>query len=132
MKRGSLYDFANQVTVWAIRLGIPRPPYTRKNGMIVETVGRRSGRRRRVPVAYLEEKGKFIVVVENGAHSQWVQNALAQEGRLRVFLRGQWRSARLQVLDTDPELHLLRMDRLHASLLRQHSTSLGLVALELE
>jgi hypothetical protein len=41
---------ANAVTKLALLVGIPRPPYTRENALIVETVGRRSGKRRRIPV----------------------------------------------------------------------------------
>jgi deazaflavin-dependent oxidoreductase (nitroreductase family) len=120
MKRTSfLYHLANRLTVWAIRLGIARPPYTRENALIVETVGRRSGRSRRVPVGYLQEDGKLMVVVEDGA--QWVQNAFAQHGRLRVFLRGHWYAARLRPLDVDPEPYLVRMHPLHVTLLRRHS-----------
>ena len=40
---------ANAVTKLALVVGIPRPPYTRENALIVETVGRRSGKRRRIP-----------------------------------------------------------------------------------
>jgi hypothetical protein len=38
---------ANAVTMLALLVGIPRPPYTRDNALIIETVGRRSGKRRR-------------------------------------------------------------------------------------
>jgi hypothetical protein len=68
--RQLLSHAANRLTVWAIHVGLPRPPYTRANALIVETVGRRSGTRRRVPVAYLEERGEIIVVVENGPRVQ--------------------------------------------------------------
>ncbi len=130
--RQLLYNAANRLTVWAIRVGIPRPPYTRENALIVETVGRRSGKRRQVPVAYLEERGELIVVVEHGLRAQWVQNALAHEGQLRIFLRGRWRRARLRMLEGDPDAYLHRMNRLHAALLRRHATTLGLAAITLE
>ena len=87
---------ANAVTKLALLVGIPRPPYTRENALIVETVGPRSGKRRRIPVGYLDDGGRIIVVVEDGSRAYWVRNALANDGRLRIHLRGAWRPARLR------------------------------------
>jgi len=118
---------ANAVTKFALLVGIPRPPYTRENALIVETVGRRSGKRRRIPVGYLDDGGRIIVVVEDGTCANWVRNALANDGRLRVHLRGEWRPARLQILDEDPETCLRRMNRAHAAFVRLESTTPGVV-----
>jgi F420H(2)-dependent quinone reductase len=68
---------ANEVTKLALLVGIPRPPYTRKNALIIETVGRRSGKRYRIPVGYIDDGGRIIVVVEDGRRAHWVRNALA-------------------------------------------------------
>ncbi len=122
----------NALTMWALRLGIPRPPYSRGNALIVETVGRRSGKRYRIPVGYVDEGGKIYIVVEDGARADWVRNALAQEGRLRVHLRGRWRQARLLLLEGDPQDYLERMNRVHAALVRWHSTSSQVAELTLE
>ena len=108
--------------MWSLRLGIPSPPYTRGNAIIVETVGRRSGKRRRVPVGFLEEDGKLIVVAEDGLAASWVRNALDTEGRLRVFLRGSWRDARLEPRPGDPEVYLRRMNKAHAAFVRMESS----------
>jgi deazaflavin-dependent oxidoreductase (nitroreductase family) len=123
---------ANAITNFAIIAGVPRPPYTRKNALVIETLGRRSGRRRRIPVGYLDDDGRIVVVVEDGLRSNWVRNALAQDARLRVHLRGGWRSARLRLLEADPETYLARMNRAHAALVRSHSTSPAVVELILE
>jgi hypothetical protein len=56
--------FANAATNLALLAGIPRPPYTRNNALIVETIGHLSRKRRRVPVGYLDDGGRIIVVVE--------------------------------------------------------------------
>ena len=114
---------ANAITNFAIITGIPRPPYTRKNALVIETVGRKSGKRHRIPVGYLEDADKILVVVEDGFCSNWVRNALAQDGRLRIHLRGRWRPAKLRMLDENPEYYLARMNRVHASLVRSHSSS---------
>lgn len=118
---------ANAVTMLALRVGIPRPPYTRENALIIETVGRRSGKRRRIPVGFLDDGGRIIVVVEDGSRADWVRNALANDGRLRVFLRGAWRSARLRLVEGDPESFLRRMGRVHAAFVRLESTTPAVV-----
>ena len=114
---------ANAVTKLALLVGIPRPPYTRENALIVETVGRRSAKRRRIPVGYLDDGGRIIVVVEDGSRAHWVRNALAKDGRLRINFRGAWRPARLRILDADPESYLRRMNRVHAAFVRIESST---------
>jgi deazaflavin-dependent oxidoreductase (nitroreductase family) len=123
---------ANAVTIAAIMAGIPRPPYTRENALVVETIGRKSGKRFRVPVGYLEDEGRILVVVEDGPSSNWVQNAVARGGQLRVHLRGRWRAARLRVLDVAPETWLQRMNRIHAFFVRHESSTPCVVELVLE
>ncbi len=113
--------------MWPLRLGLPSPPYTRGNAIIVETIGRHSGKRRRVPVGFLEEDGKLIVVAEDGLAASWVRNALARDGRLRVFLHGRWRDARLEPRQGDPEVYLRRMNRTHAAFVRMESSAPELV-----
>ena len=78
---------ANAITNAAIIAGIPRPPYTRRNALVIETFGRRSGKRRRIPVGFLDDDGRIIVVVEDGPDSNWVRNVLARDGQLRIPTR---------------------------------------------
>jgi len=118
---------ANAVTKLSLLIGIPRPPYTRENALIVETVGRRSGKRRRIPVGYLDDAGRIIVVVEDGSRAYWVRNALENDNRLRIHLRGAWRPARLRILDADPDSYLSRMNRVHAAFVRVESTTPAVV-----
>ncbi len=127
-----LRAIGNGLTIWAILLGVPRPPYTRGNAIVVETVGRRSGKRRRIPVGHVEDDGKLVVVSERGAGGDWVRNALARDGRLRVFYQGRWRDARLRLLGGNPEDYLQRMNKLHAALVRRHSTTPQAVEITLE
>ena len=118
---------ANAITKLALLIGIPRPPYTRENALIVETVGRRSGKRHRIPVGYLDDSGHIIVVVEDGLRAHWIRNALANDNRLNVHLRGAWHKARLRMLDADPSSYLSRMNRVHAAFVRIESTSPAVV-----
>jgi hypothetical protein len=53
----ALVRIANAITKLALLAGIPRPPYNRGNALIVETIGCRSGKRRRIPVGYLDDGG---------------------------------------------------------------------------
>jgi deazaflavin-dependent oxidoreductase (nitroreductase family) len=114
---------ANAVTNLALLAGIPRPPYNRGNALIVETIGRRSGKRHRIPVGYLDDGGRIIVVVEDGSRAHWVRNSLADRGRIRIHFRGAWRPARLQVLDEDPETYLKRMNRIHAAFVQSEAST---------
>jgi deazaflavin-dependent oxidoreductase (nitroreductase family) len=118
-----LVRIANELTKLALLVGIPRPPYHRGNALIIETIGQRTGKRRRIPVGYLDDGGRIIVVVEDGSRALWVRNALADDGRLRIHLRGQWRHARLRILDADPQSYLDRMNRVHAAFVRLESTT---------
>ena len=60
---------ANAVTNLALLAGIPRPPYSRDNALSIETSGRRSGKRRRLPVGYLDDGVRIIVVVEDDSRA---------------------------------------------------------------
>jgi len=120
---------ANAITNASLLIGIPRPPYTRSNALIVETRGRVSGKRRRLPVVFLDDSGRIIVVVEDGTRAQWVKNALANGGRLRIFLRGRWREARLRIVEGPPEAYLEKMNRVHAMFVRHESSTPGVIEL---
>jgi len=120
---------ANAITNASLLIGIPRPPYTRSNALIVETRGRVSGKRRRLPVGFLDDSGRIIVVVEDGTRAQWVKNALANGGRLRIFLRGRWREARLRIVEGPPEAYLEKMNRVHAMFVRHESSTPGVIEL---
>jgi len=80
-----------------------------------------------VPVGFLKEDGKLIVVAEDGLASSWVCNALDREGQLRVFFSGSWHDARLKPRPGDPEVYLRRMNKTHAAFVRMESSIPGLV-----
>jgi hypothetical protein len=52
---------------------------------------------------------------------------LDAEGRLRVFLLGSWRDARLEAQPGYPEIYLRRMDKAHAAFVRTESSKRELV-----
>jgi deazaflavin-dependent oxidoreductase (nitroreductase family) len=118
----TLRRVGNPVRLRSLLIGLPSPPYTRRNAIIIETVGRRSGKRYRIPVGFLGEDDRLIVVAEDGLRSSWVRNALARDGQLRVFLHGRWRDATLRARPGDPEPYLRRMNRVHAAFVRTESS----------
>ena len=61
---------ANAVTNLTLLAGIPRPPYTRGNALIVETVGRRSG------------KGLLSAILLYLPVCYWIARAAHREGRI--------------------------------------------------
>lgn len=127
-----LRGLINNAVMAVLRLGLSLGPYSRRNAIIVETIGRHSGKRRRTPVGCLDERGQLIVVAEHGTRADWVRNALAQDGRLRVYHRGRWYNGRLRLLDADPESYLVRMEERHASYVRKFATTPRAVEITLE
>lgn len=74
---------------------------------LLETRGRRSGRRRVVPVGNGLRDGVFWIVTEHGYHADYVRNILA-DPRVRVRVGGRWRSGRAHVLAADDPYARLR------------------------
>jgi hypothetical protein len=52
---------------------------------------------------------------------------MRRDGRLRIHHLGNWRDARLRLIDGDVEDYLSRMTVVHASLVRAHSTNPAIV-----
>ena len=70
---------------------------------LLETTGRRSGKRRRIPVGNGLEGDVFWVVSAHGEPSAYVQNLIA-EPRVRVKVGRRWRSGRASLLTGDDGL----------------------------
>jgi len=85
----------NRIVVPPIRHGFSSPAPA---GLIVlETVGRKSGRRYSVPLAAMKVPGHVVVATFRGRRSQWVQNVAAQP-RVRFWLHGRPKWADATVL----------------------------------
>lgn len=95
---------------------------------LLETTGRRSGRRRRTVVGCHADHGALWVIAEHGHHAGWVRN-LDADRALRVRRRGRWRDATAEVLDDDDAIARLRTWRRpgHACLVRSLGTDLRTV-----
>jgi deazaflavin-dependent oxidoreductase (nitroreductase family) len=89
----------NPVAIRLLKLGLPAPPYSPKSALVMETVGRRSGRRWVTPMGYVRETADSVLVVaEHGRRADWVRNALAA-GTVRVWLGRKEYGGSITVLD---------------------------------
>src|SRR5689334_20450296 len=81
---------------WDLRLPIP-------GDALLETTGRRTGRRRRTPVCDGLEGGTFWLIAQRGRDADCVRNIEA-DPRVRVKLSGphaDWRAGTAHILDDD-------------------------------
>ena len=76
------------------RLGVA-PGYA-----VLETIGRKSGKPRRVPVANGMVGDEFWIVAEQGRRAAWVRNVEANP-HVRVLVRRRWRTGVAEVLTDD-------------------------------
>lgn len=101
--------------------------------VLVETTGRRTGRRRRTVVGADVEGTRVWIVAEQGAHAGWVANLVAQP-RVRVLTGGRWRPGTARVLTGDDAQ--ARLDAFgrpsHARAVRRFGTDLRTVRVELD
>jgi len=82
----------NRLVLAATRAGLPTPGV-----VILETIGRRSGEPRRVPVSRLLEGDTLWIVTEHGRKAAYVRNIEANP-RVRVRTGRRWRTGTAQVV----------------------------------
>jgi deazaflavin-dependent oxidoreductase (nitroreductase family) len=70
--------------------------------VLVETVGCRTGNRRRTPIAAgpIDDAGTWLIAA-HGRHSSWIKNLEATPA-VRVRVRRRWRAGTASVHDLDP------------------------------
>ncbi len=90
LERGS-----NRLTRWALRSGLAPGALA-----LLETTGRRTGQPRQTPVGNGLDGDTFWLVASHGTQADYVRNLLAQP-RVRVKVRGTWRSGTAVVLPDD-------------------------------
>lgn len=91
---------------------------------LVETVGRRSGKRRVTVVGMRVDGSTGWVVAEQGRHAGYVRN-IAARPEVRVRIGRRWRTAHATAVpDDDPEARLGSFSRSHASSVRRFGTEL--------
>lgn len=100
--------------------------------VLVETTGRRSGKRRRNVVGMKLDGDTGWVVAEQGRHAGYVNNLEAQPD-VRVRIRGRWHAARAHIEgDDDAEARLDSFGRRsHEAAVRRFGTALLSIRFEL-
>ncbi len=127
------------VTAMQVKLLNPPIRWLAARGLVpgvalLETTGRRSGEPRRTPVSNGLERDTdtFWIIAEMGRKAAYVRNIEAQP-RVRIRVRGRWRSGTAHVLDDeDPRARLRSISRLNASGVRAMGTDLTVLRVDLD
>lgn len=99
---------------------------------LLETTGRKSGEPRRTPLGGRLVGNQFWLVSEFGEKSQYVRNIKAQP-RVRLRLRGRWRSGTAQLMpDDDPHARLRELPRFNSFGVRTFGTNLLTIRIDLD
>lgn len=91
------FRMLNQLVEPHVRAGWASPRLVPGGFIVIETEGRRTGRRSRVPLAALRVDHHVVVSTFRGNRSQWVRN-LAANPNVRYWLRGRAHRARALVV----------------------------------
>ncbi len=115
----------NPVVRGLFRLGLPAPGIA-----ILETTGRKSGRRRRNPVTNGLDDGVFWIVAEHGRRASYVRNIEANpQVRLRIGRR--WRRGTARLLPDDDPRKRLRYIASRRPVARLSTATVGLLQTDL-
>jgi deazaflavin-dependent oxidoreductase (nitroreductase family) len=109
-------------------------PLMRRNPFqtLLETTGRKSGEPRRTPLGGKVVDGAFWFVSEFGEQSQYVRNIQA-DPRVRVRLRGRWRSGTAHLVpDDDPHARLRALPQFNSFGVRTFGTNLLTIRVDLD
>ncbi len=110
-----------------LRAGNPGDPCA-----LLETVGRRSGKRRRIPVGYGLDGNVLWIVAHHGRAAAYVQNLLA-DPQVKVKVEGTWRTGTAQLVpDDEPTRRLKSIDPGIAMAAKQLGTSLLTIRVDLD
>jgi deazaflavin-dependent oxidoreductase (nitroreductase family) len=118
---------------WKILNPMLRPLAGRVPGwVLLETVGRRSGRPFQTPVGGRVENGSLWLVVGHAAKSQYLRNIEANP-RVRVRARGRWRAGTAHVLpDDNPRRRTFRVGIINGVFIRIAAADLMTVRIDLD
>lgn len=138
--RDAANDALKRRRVMALQRWILNPPMKRlvwlgvvPGHIVVETLGRRTGKRRRTVLGAHRDHDTIWVVAEQGRHAAWVRN-LDADSAVRVRHRARWRPARASIMDDDdPDARMASWHRPgHARLVQRFGTNLTTIRLDLQ
>ncbi|MBW0016988.1 MAG: nitroreductase family deazaflavin-dependent oxidoreductase [Mycobacterium sp.] len=99
---------------------------------MLETIGRKTGQRRRTAVGGSLVGNQFWMVSEHGEHSDYVRN-IKSDPAVRVRVGGRWRSGIAQLLpDDDARERLRSLPRLNSAVVRTMGSDLLTIRVDLE
>ena len=99
---------------------------------LLETTGRKSGQPRTTPIGGRLEGTTFWLVSEFGDRSQYVRN-IAADPRVRVRIRGRWRSGTAVVLpEDDARARLVQLPRMNSAAVRAMGDNLLTIRVDLD
>jgi deazaflavin-dependent oxidoreductase (nitroreductase family) len=91
------FRMLNRIVEPVVRAGIGSPRIVPSGFIVLETVGRKTGKRRRNPLAATRLGPYVVVATFRGGRSQWVYN-LAAQPRTKYWIGGKARDARAFVM----------------------------------
>lgn len=99
---------------------------------MLETVGCKSGQPRHTAIGGRVIGDQFWMVSEHGEHSHYVHNIKANP-RVRVRLRGRWRTGTAHLLpDDDPVARLAELGGVNAAMVRVMGSDLLTIRIDLD
>jgi deazaflavin-dependent oxidoreductase (nitroreductase family) len=99
---------------------------------MLETIGRKSGQRRRTAVGGRLVGNQFWMVSEHGAHSDYVRN-IKDDPAVRVRIDGRWRTGIAYLMpDDDARLRLRSLPRLNSAVVRAVGSELLTIRVDLK
>ncbi|CAM3015175.1 nitroreductase [Mycobacterium intermedium] len=118
--------------VHRVQRHVVNPLGRRGPGVMLETIGRKSGLPRRTAVGGKVADGQFWMVSEHGGHSDYVYNIKANP-RVRVRIGGQWRTGTAHLLpDDDPWQRMRSLPRFNNLGVRTMGTDLLTIRVDLD
>jgi deazaflavin-dependent oxidoreductase (nitroreductase family) len=100
--------------------------------VVLETLGRNSGKPRRTPIGGRLVDNQFWLVSDHGEASDYVRN-IKCDNRVRLRLRGRWRNGNAHLLPgDDAQARLRSLPRFNSALVRALGTDLLTVRIDLD
>lgn len=109
-------------------------PITRRlpGQTLLETTGRKSGEPRWTPIGGRLVGAQFWLVANHGETANYVRNIKA-DNRVRLRLRGRWRTGRAQLIFADdPHARLAQLPRFNSAVVRRLGTDLLTIRVDLD
>ncbi|MBF6600988.1 MAG: hypothetical protein IVW36_10810 [Dehalococcoidia bacterium] len=99
-----LQSFGRALSRLVVVLGWPVMRPVVRAATTVETLDAATDEPHRRMLVYLEEDHRWLVIARHGARTDFVREALAHDGRLKVLHHGMWQDAHLRLTEADPEV----------------------------